>query len=91
MYASMGSIQREIVKGEESILTDASVGAKDARACERFDLLGKSLTDMFHDTVKQKSNSAKWMKTFAPALGILYGVTVLSQIFFGKKDPDIKA
>ena len=61
------------------------------KACKRFDLLGKTVTDFMHDTLKQKYNSNKWMKTFAPVLAATFGVTLLAQFFFGKKDADIKA
>lgn len=90
MYNSFGSIERKVVGNRETVKC-GGVSESQARACERFDLLGKTPNDFIHDTLKQKFNSNKWMKTFAPILAVTFGVTLLSQFFFGKKDPDIKA
>ncbi len=92
MYNSFGSIERGVLQmGTERAKVDGGVSIADARASKRFDLLGKAPTDLLHDTLKQKFNSNKWLKTFAPILGVTYGVTLLAQFFFGKKDPDVKA
>ncbi|MCR5265042.1 MAG: hypothetical protein K6E29_00430 [Cyanobacteria bacterium RUI128] len=92
VYSSLGSIERGIVdEGRESVLVNGGVSKAEGRACKRFDLLSKATSELFHDSVKQIYNSRKWMKTFAPILGITTGVTLLAQFFFGKKDPDIKA
>jgi hypothetical protein len=92
MYNSFGSIERGVIQtGTERAKVDGGVSIADARASKRFDLLGKAPTDLLHDTLKQKFNSGKWLKTFAPILGVTYGVTLLAQFFFGKKDPDVKA
>ena len=79
-------IEKIMVKGD--CLRDAHDAPK---ANDVFDLLGKTTNDFFHDTIKQVSNSKKWMKTFAPILGGTFLATVAAQFFFGKKDPDIKA
>ena len=91
MYNSFGTIARAIRNDCEHIVTDGGVAETEKRACRRFDLLGKATNDFFHDTIKQMSNSKKWMKTFAPILGVTYLATVGAQFLFGKKDPDIKA
>lgn len=92
MYNSFGSIERGVLQqGTERAKVDGGVSIADARASKRFDLLGKAPNDLLHDTLKQKFNSKKWLKTFAPILGVTYGLTVLAQFFFGKKDPDVKA
>ena len=92
LYSSMGSIARGIVdETRETVNVRSGVSLADERACKRFDLLGKATSELFHDTIKQAYNSRKWMKTFAPILGITTGITLLAQFFFGKKDPDIKA
>ena len=91
LYNSLGSTERGVLETGREPLKVGGVSPADARACERFDLLGKTVTDFFHDTIKQKANSKKWMKIFAPILAATYGVTVLAQFFFGKKDSDIKA
>lgn len=92
VYNSLGSITRGILNpGQEKAIVNGGVSIADQRAAKRFDLLGKATSELFHDTIKQAYNSKKWMKTFAPILGITTAVTVLAQFFFGKKDPDIKA
>ncbi|MCM1264793.1 MAG: hypothetical protein NC200_01220 [Candidatus Gastranaerophilales bacterium] len=91
LYNSFGTIKRAIIEGSEHIVTDGGVGASDARASKRFDLLGKAPSELLFDTLKQKNNSKQWMKVFAPILAATFGVTVGAQFFFGKKDPDIKA
>ncbi|GEM_PF-3078462 len=106
LYNNLGTIFRDIKKGTnnskenndysmiEKIMVkgDCLRDAHDApKANDVFDLLGKTTNDFFHDTIKQVSNSKKWMKTFAPILGGTFLATVAAQFFFGKKDPDIKA
>ncbi len=92
MYNSFGSIARKPLKAhKEYAKIDTGFGGAEARACKRFDLLGKTVTDFVHDTLKQKANSNKWVKAFAPILATTFGITLVSQFFFGKKDPDIKA
>lgn len=91
-FNSLGSIVRGVVEEKkERILIDGGVSKSDKRACKRFDLLGKAPSELLNDALKQKYNSNKWMKIFAPILGVTFGATVLAQFFFGKKDPDIKA
>jgi len=91
MYNSFGSIVRKITQNNESMLVNGGVSKADARASKRFDLLGKTPADFLHDTLKQKANTNKWMKIFAPVLAATFAVTVGAQFFFGKKDSDIKA
>ncbi|MCD8377438.1 MAG: hypothetical protein LUB59_01470 [Candidatus Gastranaerophilales bacterium] len=93
MYNSMGSIDREILKNEYSdpLKADGFVGANDQRACKRFDLLGKAPSDLLHDAIKQKSNTKKWTKMFAPLLAATFAVTVGAQFLFGSKKSDFKA
>ena len=90
VYNSMGSIKRNIIEGKDVIVADGTATISDQRAMKRFDLLGKAPSDLLHDTLKQKYNSKKWMKTFAPILGITFGATILAQFFFGKVDSDLK-
>lgn len=93
MYNSLGNIVRGITKDyKETLLPNGSeFKGPEARACKRFDLVGKAVTDFAHDTLKQKSNSNKWMKIFSTILGVTTAVTVGSQFLFGEKDPEIKA
>ena len=92
MYCSLGSIVRSIKdRDTEKIVGDGSVSQTEQRACKRFDLLGKSTTEFFYDTIKQKANTKKWVKIFAPILGVTYVATLGAQFLFGKKDKDIKA
>ena len=92
LYNSLGSITRGVLeKGKEVAIIDGGVSVADQRACKRFDLLGKAPSELLNDALKQKYNSNKWMKTFAPILGATFGATLLAQFFFGKKDADIKA
>lgn len=91
IYNSLGSIERQTVGDNRERIRVGGVSPSDKRACERFDLLGKSPNDFLHDTLKQKYNSNKWMKMFAPVLAATFGVTVIAQFFFGKKDSDIKS
>ena len=92
MYNSFGSIERKIIENGDALRADgAGVSASDARAAKRFDLLGKAPSELLYDTLKQKSNTQKWMKVFAPVLAGTFAVSVGAQFLFGKKDPDIKA
>lgn len=91
MFNTLGSIERKVYQGHESLKVGLGAAAKDAKASAIFDLVGKTPSEMFFDTAKQKFNTAKWMKTFKPILGITVAGTLLAQFFFGKKDPDIKA
>ena len=91
VYESLGSITRGVVEESKEAVKVGGVSAAEQRACKRFDLLGKAPSEMIHDAMKQKFNSNKWMKIFAPILGVTFGATLLAQFFFGKKDPDIKA
>ena len=50
----------------------------------KFNRIGKSFTDLIYDVATQKYNTKSWMKIFGTAGGVLLGVTVLSQFFFGK-------
>lgn len=50
----------------------------------KFNRIGKSFTDLIYDAATQKYNTKSWMKIFGTAGGVLLGVTVLSQFFFGK-------
>lgn len=91
VYNSLGSIEREIVGNDNEKIKVGGFSASTKRARKRFDVLGKAPSDFFHDAIKQKYNSSKWMKMFAPVLAGTFGVTLLAQFFFGKKDADIKA
>lgn len=92
VHNNMGSIERGVLdKGKETVKVDNMVSEAERRACKRFNLLGKAPNDFLHDTLKQVYNSRKWMKTFAPILAGTFGLTLLAQFFFGKKDKDIKA
>lgn len=90
-YDNIGSIARNVQGDRDPLRVETRVSKSAERACKRFDLVGCNPADMIHDALKQKYNSGKWMKMFAPALAVLAGVTVVSQFFFGKKDNDIKA
>jgi hypothetical protein len=93
VYRSMGSITGRIYNGEydDPLRVPAGVSSAEERASKRFDLVGKPVNEFLHDSLKEKSNANKWMKRFAPVLAATFGITVLSQFFFGKKDTDIKA
>ena len=92
MYNSFGSIERGVLQmGRETAKVDGGVSPADARACKRFNLLGKAPKELLQDSLKQMYNSKKWMKMFAPVLATTFGLTVLAQFFFGKKDDDIRA
>ena len=91
MYNSFGSIERKVIETGDALRIEGGVNASEARASRRFDLLGKAPSDLLHDTLKQKYNTNKWTKMFAPVLAATFAVTVGAQFLFGKKDPDIKA
>ena len=92
VYNNMGSIERGVLDpGKETVKIEKEVSAAERRACKRFDLVGKAPNEFLHDTLKQVYNSKKWAKTFAPILAGTFGLTLLAQFFFGKKDHDIKA
>jgi len=50
----------------------------------QYNMMGKPISELFQESSKQLFNNKKWFKIFAPAFGVLAGVTVLSQFFFGK-------
>ncbi|MBE7706668.1 MAG: hypothetical protein E7Z91_05460 [Cyanobacteria bacterium SIG30] len=50
----------------------------------KYKAIGVPLDEFLANNSKQLFNNKKWFKIFAPAFGVLAGVTVLSQFFFGK-------
>ena len=55
-------------------------------ACQKtqYSMVGKSVSELFMETASQKFNDKKWMKTFG-GLGVaVVGLTLISQMFFGK-------
>ncbi len=54
----------------------------------KYQKVGKSLKDFAFENAGQKYNSKVWMRIFLPVAGVLAGVTLLSQIFIGKKNKD---
>lgn len=55
-------------------------------ACQKtqYSMAGKSVSELFMETASQKFNDKKWMKTFG-GLGVaVVGLTLISQMFFGK-------
>lgn len=54
----------------------------------KYQKVGKSLKSFAYENASQKCNSKIWMRIFAPIAGVLIGVTLLSQIFIGKKNKD---
>lgn len=91
-FNTLSSIVRRVYEGHEPLkINGTGVSPKDARASAIFDLVGKTPSELFFDTAKQKYNTGKWMKTFKPILAATFVGTVAAQFLFGKKDPDIKA
>lgn len=91
-FNTLASIVRRVYEGHEPLtIHGTGVSAKDGRASAIFDLVGKSPSEFFFDTAKQKYNTGKWMKTFKPILAATFVGTVAAQFLFGKKDADIKA
>jgi WD40 repeat protein len=91
LFNTLGGIERKVYEYHEPLKVGKGVSIKDSKASAIFDLVGKTPSEMFFDTAKQKANTAKWMKTFKPLFGLTLAGTLLAQFFFGKKDPDIKA
>lgn len=61
----------------------------DATSARKFLLLGMSPDDLFSKIGMRKYNSQKWFKTFATIGGVLLGVTLVAQFFFGHmKQPE---
>ncbi len=54
----------------------------------KYQKVGKSLKDFAFENASQKYNFKTWMRIFAPVAGVLIGVTLLAQIFIGKKNKD---
>lgn len=50
----------------------------------KFNRIAKSFTDLIYDAATKKYNTNKWLKIFGTAFGVLTGITVASQFFFGK-------
>ena len=91
LFNGLGSISRSIVDDCEIVKTGQHLGNDAALPTNIFDMIGKSTNKFFHDTIIQKANNKKWMKTFAPILGVTFAATVGAQFLFGKKDSDIQA
>ena len=53
----------------------------------RDSLLAKKITDFARETASEAYNSSKWLGKFGTLSAVLVGVTLLSQVFFGKIDP----
>ncbi len=51
----------------------------------KYQKVGKSIKDFAFESASQKYNSKIWMRIFAPVAAVLIGVTLLSQLFIGKK------
>jgi len=75
------SVNNDIIKKafEETIVQSDSI---------KYQKIGKSLKDFAFENASQKFNSKTWIRIFAPIAGVLIGVTLLSQIFIGKKNKD---
>ncbi len=55
-----------------------------ATSARKFLLLGMSPDDLFSKIGLRKYNSQKWLKTFGTIGGVLLGVTLIAQFFFGR-------
>ena len=90
IYKGLGSIARAVRDDCEVVNVGEGLKGSESLAYKRFDMIGKATSKFFHDTITQKANTKKWVKTFAPILGITYLATVGAQFLFGGKDKDIK-
>ena len=61
----------------------AGVGT-DALQKVQYSMLGKSGTELFMETASKKFNDKTWMRMFGGFLGVVVGVVLISQFFFGK-------
>ncbi|MBP7212530.1 hypothetical protein KBA27_06815, partial [bacterium] len=52
----------------------------------RFNDMGQTLDECITSIANEKFNSKTWLKKFSVAGGILLGITVVSQLFFGKNN-----
>ena len=59
-------------------------GKSEATSVRKFQLLGMSPDDLFSKIGMRKYNSHTWTKTFGTIGGVLLGVTLLAQFFFGR-------
>lgn len=75
------SVNNDIIKKafEETLIQPDSI---------KYQKVGKSLKSFAFENASQKFNSKVWMRIFAPIAGVLVGVTLLSQMFIGKKNKD---
>lgn len=59
---------------------------------ERHFLVGSSITDMISQTAEKTFNTKSWAKPFGIAFGVLVGVTLATELLFGKiKKEDLTA
>ncbi len=59
-------------------------GKVDVSQKTQYSMIGKSLNELFMETASQKFNDRHWMRMFGGlAIGVV-GITLLSQMFFGK-------
>lgn len=50
----------------------------------QYSMLGKSGTELFMDTASKMFNDKHWMRIFGTLTGIVIGITLFAQFFFGK-------
>lgn len=50
----------------------------------RYSMIGKPVSNLFLETASQKFNDRHWMRIFLPLTLAVMGVTLVSQLFFGK-------
>ena len=61
----------------------ADIGT-DALQKTQYSMLGKPGTELFMDTASKMFNDKHWMRIFLPMTLVVIGITLLSQMFFGK-------
>lgn len=59
-------------------------GGIDACQKTQYSMVGKSVSELFMETASQKFNDKTWLKTFGGIGLAVLGITLVSQMFFGK-------
>lgn len=72
-------------KKYHKIFSSYEQGSK-ATSESKFNRIAKTFNDYIYDAATQKYNTKQWLKLFLTIGGVVMGVTVISQFFFGKME-----
>ncbi len=82
----LGNYEYFAKKGHKAFPESAAVHSTDLY---KFNITGTAIDELVRNTCKQKHNTRKWLMMFSKFGGVLLGLTVAAQFFFGHlKEPE---